>query len=407
MIVSATFPIDHMRDLTRMRWLALLGQLAAYGVCTWWLAIDLPLRELLSITLLLVLINLASMFYFKGRVTLKSSEYLFQLIIDVFGLFGLLYFAGGVHNPFATLFLLQVVIAAASLTVRLTWFFAILVTILYFILYWISAQEHTMLHHQMMDYHLSGMVLSFSILCFLICYFVARTSAKLRRSEQINLENEQLVLLGAFAANTAHQLGTPLSTMSILCDSLSKGNLDQRGLEQVGLLKGQIARSSEIIRELSLKSGHELASNGGPVSLSQFWQELLTHDWKREESGVEVSVSSELDQRMIVADQSLKLALINIFDNALEAARSKIEIFAQVRGDSLFVRVSDDGAGPTEELLAQLGAPIKSAKEMGFGIGLMLSRSYFIRHHGQFSMKQSPLGGAQVEMEMSLQGLAL
>lgn len=407
MKASATFPIDHLRDLTRMRWLALMGQLSAYGVCTWWLGIDLPLRELLSITALLMLTNLVNLWYFKGRVALKNTEYLFQLVIDVFGLFGLLYFAGGVHNPFATLFLLQVVIAAASLTVGLTWFFAILVTVLYFILYSLSAHEHTMLHHQMMDYHLPGMVMSFSLLCFLICYFVARTSAKLRKSEQLNLENEQLVLLGAFAANTAHQLGTPLSTMSILCDTLLRGKLDQSELEQVNLMRDQVMRASAIIRELSLKSGHELASSGGPIPLDQFWQELFSQDWKREESDIELAVTSDLDGRMIVADQSLKLALINIFDNALEAAHGRVEILARVKGRILQVSVADDGPGPTEELLTQLGGPVKSAKEMGLGIGLMLSRSYFVRHQGRFTMKRGTLGGAVVEMEMSLQGLAL
>ncbi len=400
---SAIFPIDYMRDLARMRTLALVGQVVAYAICKWWLKIELPLFELGLITVVLLIFNLVSMFYFQKRQELTSGEYLFQLIADVFGLCGLLYFAGGVHNPFATLFLLQVVIAATTLSLRLTWFFAILVTMLYLTLYSHSAHEHTMLHHQMMDYHLPGMVISFSILCFLICYFVARTSAKLRRSEQLNLENEQLVLLGAFAANTAHQLGTPLSTMSIICDSLSS----EQESSQLELMKEQISRASSIIRELSVKSGHELASSGGPVTLKYFWQELLETEWKRGRDGVDISVKSDVDERLIVADQSLKLALINIFDNALEAAVGKIKIEAGVHGDQLFVSVEDDGEGPTNDLLEQLGAPIKSAKEMGLGIGLMLSRSYFLRHQGSFIMKHGPLGGALVEMKMSLKGISL
>lgn len=409
MLKSATFPIDHMRDLSRMRVLALIGQLAAYAICTWWLGIELPLRELLFVTGILFVFNSVSFFYFKNKKKLSSAEYLCQLMIDVLGLFFLLYFAGGVHNPFATLFLLQVVIAAASLTVGLTWFFAILVTALYLLLYSLSAHQHTMLHHQMMDYHLPGMVISFSILCFLICYFVARTSSKLRLSEQLNLENEQLVLLGAFAANTAHQLGTPFSTMAILSESIEGEAKSEEERERAKLMRGQVSKASAIIRELALKSGHELASGGGPISLQGLWDTLINEEWKREpgDRDIEVIVESDLDERVIVADQSLKLSLVNIFDNALDAARTKVKITAQIHGDQFTVEVEDDGEGPSEELLSQLGAPIKSAKEMGFGIGLMLTRSYFLRHQGRFEMKRGPWGGALVIMELSLKAVRL
>ena len=402
-ISYSTYPIEHLRDLTLMRWLAIIGQLMAYGACVFFLKIELPLLCLLLLTTFLALFNATSITYFKGRSELSTAEYFLQLTVDVMTLFGLLYFSGGVHNPFATLFLLQVVIASSVLTLGLTWFLAGLVTMLYFVLYLSSSGEHTMLQHMMMEYHLPGMVLSFSLLCLLICYFVAQTHAKLRKSEQLNLENEQLVMLGAFAANTAHQLGTPLSTMSIVAETFLAGELTPFQRSQMEIMRTQIMRSSEIMRELSLKSGHELATAGGPISLENFCRDLLAVDWDVKSSAININYSYEVDARIIVADQSLKLALINIFDNALEAARSKVEITMKLVRESLVIEVNDDGEGPSTELLNQLGAPIKSAKEMGLGIGLMLSRSYFLRHHGDFKMSVNSAGGAFVQMRLPLQ----
>lgn len=399
--------IELLRDLYHMRWMAIVGQLCCYVVSVVWLKMPLPLTILLSLTSFLATINIVTMVYFKNRDTLSTKEYLFQLHIDVLVLFSLLYYSGGVHNPFAMLFLLQVVIAANALSLRLTWFFGLLVTLLYLCLYFLSLGEHDHLQHLMMNYHLSGMLLSFSLLCFLICYFVARTGAKLRNLEQKNLENEQLALLGSFAANTAHQLGTPLSSMAVIAESLQKSESSPKSQEKIALLRSQIERAGGLLRSLSLKSGQEVASAGGPIKLTEFWSQL-TLKWEgRLPSRFQIDNVADLGEAFIVADQGLVMALTNIFDNALEAAKSKVYLSAKVTREELVVRVEDDGPGFSDELLEELEGPVKSVKENGLGIGIFLSRSYFNRHNGSLVLKKSELGGALIEMKLPLKELLL
>lgn len=399
--------IELLRDLYHMRWMAIVGQLCCYAVSVVWLKMPLPLTILLSLTSFLAAVNIVTMVYFRERKTLSTKEYLFQLHVDVFVLFSLLFYTGGIHNPFAMLFLLQVVIAANALSLRHTWFFGLLVSLLYLCLYFTSVSQHNHLQHLMMNHHLSGMLLSFSLLCFLICYFVARTGAKLRSLEQKNLENEQLALLGSFAANTAHQLGTPLSSMAVIAESLQKSETSPKSQEKIALLRSQIERAGALMRSLSLKSGQEVASAGGPVKLSDFWANLV-HKWKaRLPDSLKVEVTDELIEALIVADQGLVMALTNIFDNALEAASKRVSLNAQVLHEELMVQIEDDGPGFSEELLLELDGPVKSVKENGLGIGIFLSRSYFNRHGGGLTLKKGKHGGALIEMRLPLKELLL
>ena len=84
-------------------------------------------------------------------------------------------------------------------------------------------------HHMQGDFnlHILGMWFTFAISTVLITYFVVKMANALRQQEQLlatdredELRDEQILAVATLAAGTAHELGTPLSTMSVLLDEL-------------------------------------------------------------------------------------------------------------------------------------------------------------------------------------------
>src|SRR5229473_5306493 len=115
-------PRRHVRldTILRLRWLAALGQLAAIVVVEQGLEFELPIVPCLVIICLSALLNLALQMAFNPMQRLEPVYAAALLALNIVELAGLLYFTGGLQNPFSFLFLAPVLISATALPVRLT-----------------------------------------------------------------------------------------------------------------------------------------------------------------------------------------------------------------------------------------------------------------------------------------------
>lgn len=111
----------NMLQLIQLRWLAVIGQVTTIAVVTLGLGISLPLPQMLTVLACLIAFNIASHLRWHEQPMVTNRELFFALLVDVGSLTAQLYFTGGTANPFAFLYLLQVILGAVLLERRSTW----------------------------------------------------------------------------------------------------------------------------------------------------------------------------------------------------------------------------------------------------------------------------------------------
>ena len=106
--------------ILRLRWLAVLGQLAAIFIVAQGLEFDVPVIPCLAVVGLSALLNLVLQIAFNPMQRLEPAYAAALLALNIVELAALLFLTGGLQNPFSFLFLAPVLISATALPIRLT-----------------------------------------------------------------------------------------------------------------------------------------------------------------------------------------------------------------------------------------------------------------------------------------------
>jgi hypothetical protein len=120
--IRPAMPAGHvrLRTLIFIRWIAIVGQIAALVVVTAWLEFDLPVVEAAAVIAVAAVVNLSVALLQRGTVWLRDPAATASLGFDLIQLLALLALTGGLDNPFAILILAPVVVSAATLSRRST-----------------------------------------------------------------------------------------------------------------------------------------------------------------------------------------------------------------------------------------------------------------------------------------------
>src|SRR5690606_35338935 len=256
-------PALHLRRLVMIRWLIIICLCITLVLITS-LSEAAPPYVALGIMLIFLCINWLTLLRLKHELPITEVEFFIQLLIDVLCLSALFYFSGGADNPFISYFLVPVCISAATLPWRYTWIITLISIGSYTLLVFHHVsfplfsplQEHA--HQAEMSFHIFGMWLNFFISAVLITYFVVKMAEDLRRQDdQLNrrreddLRNEQLMAVATLAAGTAHELGTPLSTIKVLLSELCVEHAKEpRLLSDLHLLSDQVEQCAQTLKQL-------------------------------------------------------------------------------------------------------------------------------------------------------------
>lgn len=348
--------------------------------------------------------------------SLAAGEFFRQCACDVSALTVLIYFTGGSVNPFITLFLLPIVVAAAALPLRSSLGIAIAAVVCYTLLMFFHVPiTHGESHSHGIELHLWGMWYGFVLSAGCIAYFVARISRTLRDHDQAlaqarerALEAERIVALGTLAAGTAHELGSPLSTMAILAKDLETDLAGQPALRRsVSLLRAEIKRCKQSLAQLATDAGELPADSGRPASAEDFLEALL-RDWQQRQPTLNISVhlAGPRPAPQILADRTLHQALFNVLNNAADASTDRVEAHAEWNERAMWLDVRDDGPGIAEKLRLRMGREIISTKgDQGLGIGLYLAHSVLQRLGGSVQFRSAGSGGTHVHVEIPFTSL--
>lgn len=384
--------------------LGAVGFLALLNVLTWWrLSLNYPVGNL---------------------------ELFFQLCGDVLVLTVLLYYGGGSTNPFVSLYLLPLVIAATALSRIHTWSMAALTLACYSLLMvWyvplpmsgtaMPQMDHAM-HHMVIppadnasaplgdafNTHVIGMWLGFVISAVVVAFFsvemkraVRVRDIQLARVREETLRNERIVALGTQAASAAHELGTPLSTMSVVIGEMRSDCSSPDQQDSLRILDEQVRNCKRILDSLlthAQETGDHLDADAFIRYVLDEWQLLRpTVHYSFEATGQGPSPQ-------MIADPALRSALLNLLNNAADASPHQMEIGLSWSEAAISLVIQDHGPGLTPEAAAQAGSAFFTTKQEGRGLGLFLANASIERLGGSVRVYNRAEGGATTEVILPL-----
>ena len=413
---------SNLKRLFALRNLLILGQIFSILLVYYGLNIHIPAIPVFLIILLQIAFNLYAWTRVQSQKPIPDNEIFVHLLFDVLSLAVVLFFAGGATNPFIILFLFPLTIAVTILPARYAWLLAAATIICYSILmveYEPIPISHNMHEHDAnreYDLHIIGMWMAFVAIASLITYYVFGMGNTLRRQQKLlaearerALQDEQLIVLGTLAASTAHELGTPLATMSLLAGEI-KSQLNQSNLSNADILfkdldnlTHQIVRCKLALADLSASAGASPLVNGEALEVGVYLQNILNQIY---DTHPELTIDTDWlqlsDRCTILADRSLTQALCNIIDNAIDASPNEVSWEAKWNDKQLNIMICDRGTGVSEELSKQLGnIPVSSNKD-GMGLGLFLAHAIIKRMNGDVQLSSRCEGGSCTNITLPL-----
>ncbi len=230
-----------------------------------------------------------------------------------------------------------------------------------------------------------------------------RHLAKMGEMERRIQQAERLSAMGRLAAGVAHEIRNPLNAISMASQRLQRDNLHQL----TGVIRDEIRRLNQIIEEfLSLSRSRKLQFKR--LNLTDLLHQIILLMGEEADSkGVTIQMA-RYDTPFIVSMDSdkLKQALLNIIKNGIESISGDgaIDIsLSQVGSEQICVRISDTGAGLTQEEIRHIFDLDYTTKEKGLGLGLPLAHEIIRGHGGEIQVHSRPGEGTTFEITLMLQ----
>lgn len=411
----------NMELLIQLRWTAVVGQVATILFVHAWLGIALPLAAMTAVIGALIALNLVSVVWVRKRADIRNGELLLALTLDVAALTVQLYLSGGATNPFISLYLLQVTLGAVLLDARSTWSLVALTCAAFAGLtfaYRPLGLPPQGVGGDMFGLYVIGTFIGFVLNAVLLVVFVTRINRNLRQRDahlaalrQHAAEEDHIVRMGLLASGAAHELGTPLASMSVILSDWRRMPAfasDPEIGEDLTEMEASLRRCKSIVTGILVSAGEARGEGSSATTVNTFLAELV-EEWRSARSVITLSFRNGFGTDLAIAsDTALKQVIFNVLDNAFEASPQWIGFDAGRRADTLVLRVSDRGAGFPPDVLAQLGKPYHSSKgRPGGGLGLFLVVNVLRKLGGEVTAENHPQGGATVTMTLPLPRLAI
>ncbi|WP_025033266.1 ActS/PrrB/RegB family redox-sensitive histidine kinase [Bradyrhizobium sp. DOA9] len=408
----------HIRldTILRLRWLAVLGQLAAIFIVAQGLEFNVEIIPCVSIIALSAALNLALQTAANPMQRLEPMQAAGLLALNIVELAGLLFFTGGLQNPFSFLFLAPVLISATALPARFTFGLGVLAvacaSVLFFFhfpLPWDSDDPLVLPPIYLVGVWLS-IVLAIgvtSLYSFQVTEEARKLADALAATELVLTREQHLTQLDGLAAAAAHELGTPLATIFLISRELEKTVKDPSIAADLKTLREQTQRCRDILSKIT-----QLSPTGAPfdhMKLSELIEEVVA---PHRDFGVEIKVRiavAAATEPVGSRNPAILYGIGNIVENAVDFARTTVEVNAWWNQDHIELVISDDGPGIPPDILNRIGEPYLSRRRpqddgggerRGLGLGVFIARTLLERTGAKvsFTNRIFPDHGAVVQI---------
>lgn len=405
--------------LVQLRWLAVVGQVATILIVHYGIGIPLPLEPMAAIVLLLILLNGATLARLRRDTPISNVGLFMELVLDVAALTAQLYLSGGAANPFVLLYVLQISLGATLLDVRSTWALVVLASIAFLLL--MVFNRPLLLPggdaDEFFNLHVQGSFISFALTAFLLVLYITRINRNLQERDahladlrRQAAEEDHIVRIGLLASGAAHELGTPLATLSVILGDWRRMPVFRKNeelAEEMAEMQAQLDRCKQIVSGILVSSGEARGEGTIRTTVRDFLDDAVLQ-WRASRSPAKLDYDNAFEpDAAIVSDAALRQVLFNLFDNALEASPAWVGFSVSRQEDKLVVVVRDAGPGFRPEMLESFGKPYQSSKRRpGSGLGLFLVVNAVRKLGGMVSACNNAGKGASVAVTLPLAALS-
>ncbi|MCO4053021.1 MAG: ActS/PrrB/RegB family redox-sensitive histidine kinase [Bosea sp.] len=407
--------------LVKLRWFAVAGQGLAIAFVHLGLGFPVPVAACVALIAVSIWLNILLRLRYPMSHRLGDGAALALLAYDVLQLGALLYLTGGLENPFSLLFLAPVLISATAQPPRHTLALGALVvacaSVLAFVHLPLPWDKNRPL--ALPSLYIGGIWVAILLGVGFTAVYAWRVSAEaddlaeaLAAAEMVMAREQHLSQLDGLAAAAAHELGTPLATITLVAKEIANAAPPDSALaEDIALLRQEVDRCRTILSTLT-----SLDEDSGPLStfvLSQLLEEIAG---PQRPFGVPiiVRVEGEGEEPVMRRNPSVLYGVGNLVDNAVDFASSGVTLSGRWSASRVEIEVSDDGPGFAPEILLRAGEPYITSRgrsrgrgasmgddrtaRQGLGLGLFIAKTLLERAGAQVAFANHPRerGGARI-----------
>lgn len=399
--------------LVRLRWVSVVAlALAVLAAGTLW-GVHVPVAPIATLLAALAATNAVLAFQLRSpdpsRVVIGGS-----LLVDSLLLTGILYFVGGPMNPFSTVYLVGITLAAVTLGHR----WAVGLAGVSVALYALTFFWHQPLHYMdaasaehTLTLHLAGMWVALSAAAGLIAHFVGRVSealaqreAELEDARAATARSERLAALLSLGAGAAHELATPLSTIRTASAELERaagGSADPASAEYLRVIRREIDRCTHVLDQMSGRAASASAADA-EIAVARLVDDVRARVGEARARRLDV-VLPAVPRPIAAPAEPLRQAVVALVQNAFDASSPDQPVLLKVeQAGGVRLEVVDHGHGMPPETVARAGEPFFTTKPYGagLGLGLFLARAFADQMGGTLTVQSNVGHGTSVVLEL-------
>jgi len=392
-----------VRTLVTLRWLVVAGE-ALLLLVVMGLGFSAPYPLCFAVVGAGAWVNLLTGVASPGQRVFGDREAAAQLSVDILQISTLVFLTGGTANPFVLLLIAPVTLAAATLPLKPVLILGAMGSLVSAVLAVISLPLPQAAGAAMavpLSFRIGAALANIAGMGLTAGYVrqaaveSARMALALDVTQAVLAREQRLSALGALAAAAAHELGTPLATISIVAKELGREAATQAVRDDAELLVSQAERCREILRRLTETPGAASDEVHERVSLRQLVQEVIepyASPGKGGIKGVRVEAIVTGAKGMKTPDirrmPEVSHAFTSFVENAVDFATSEILVSARFDAETISIEVRDDGPGFAAEVLAKLGEPYVTTRpgaegsrtgHIGMGLGFFIAKTLLER----------------------------
>ena len=398
-----------------LRWIAIIGQLISVNLVYFYFNFKFDFFSCNLVIFFGILSNVYLTYVYK-KTQISDRSALIFLLIDIFQLGSLIYLTGGILNPFIIFLIIPSIFASSNLGLRTNLLLIIttILIIIFLIFFSKDLPEPLNYHFHVSPYYIYSIPISLIIaLIFLNLFAIIFGSESRLRNEALNKMEEvmakehEMLSLGGQAAAAAHSLGTPLSTIKVITQELSKQLKDQKDvIQDIELLGSQVERCNQILKKLSLNPIEEDDFIDEDLTMRDYLKEIVLSFQETSDKEFVLNFDQDSNSKKITKSIEIVYGLRNFIGNANKFSKNKIFISLKSNLNFTEITLEDDGDGYPNDILSKIGEPyLKSLKEnhknkIGLGLGLFIGKTLLEKNFAILNCRNSQTrGGAEVNIK--------
>ena len=398
-----------------LRWIGIIGQLFSIYLVYFYFDFDFDFIYTNLIIFLGIFSNLYLIFFYK-KTQLSDRSALLFLLIDIVQLGALIYLTGGAKNPFIIFLIIPSVFASTNLGIKTNLLLAIITCLIIIFLTFYSKDLPKPLgeHFHISSYVYYSIPVSLIIALIFLNYFalIFGNESRLRKEalnkmEEIMAKEHEMLSLGGQAAAAAHSLGTPLSTIKIISQELTKQLKNQKDvIQDIELLSSQVERCNQILKRLSLNPDIEDNFIDEDLTIRDYLKEIINSFKETSKKDFNFNYQQDSSPKKITKSIEIVYGLRNFIGNANKFCKNKVYINLISNSEFTIVTIVDDGEGYPSDIISKIGEPylktlsLSDKGKTGLGLGIFIGKTLLEKNFAAVSCSNSKTrSGAEVEIK--------